>query len=116
MKSNVERSDIKEWVAKLGSVKRGEHNHALSIRAKKLMLLPKRSRVSVSVYRINKSTKDGETVFVPGKVLLAGTLGHKVRIAAVSYSAKAKDAIKASGSTMIGADELLASKKIRLIV
>jgi large subunit ribosomal protein L18e len=115
MKSNVERSDIRDWIAKLSSVKRGEKNYALSMRVAKLVSLPRRSRLSVTVYKINKFTKEGETVLVPGKVLHRGTMQHKVNIAAVSYSEKAKAAIHASGSSMIGLQDALKSKGVRII-
>ena len=114
-RSNVERSDIREWIAKLSSVKRGEQNYALSSRLVRFVDLPKRSRLSVSLYKINKFTKDGETIIVPGKVLHTGVLQHKVRIAAVSCSQKAKEAIHTSGSSMIGLQDALKSKGVRII-
>lgn len=47
---------------------------------------PSRLRASVNIRKINKYTKDGETVVVPGKVLSDGELEHKVTIAALSFS------------------------------
>ncbi len=116
MKSNAERTDIKAWVHSFGLVKRGEHNYALSRKALRLVSRPKRTRVSVSLHRIDKATKEGEIVLVPGKVLHTGKLGHRVKISALSYSAGAKESLKASGSNMIGIEELLKSKGVRIIV
>ncbi len=46
----------------------------------------KRSRVAVNVSRLNRYTKEGETVAVPGKVLGAGKANHPMTIAAFAFS------------------------------
>ena len=57
----------------------------------------KHSRCTVNLSRINRYTKDGQTVAVPGKVLGAGTLDHKVSVAAFSFSEEAKRKVEAAG-------------------
>lgn len=51
----------------------------------------------VNLSRINRYTKKGETVIVPGKVLGAGNLNHKVTVAAFCFSREAKRKIKEVG-------------------
>lgn len=51
----------------------------------KEMLSPRRRKVAVNIYKINKYAKGGETIIVPGKVLSSGVLDKPVFIA--SYSA-----------------------------
>ena len=46
----------------------------------------KRSRIAVNVSRLNRYTKDGETVVVPGKVLGAGKADHPIIVAAFAFS------------------------------
>ncbi|MFH0897510.1 MAG: 50S ribosomal protein L18e [Candidatus Bathyarchaeota archaeon] len=58
---------------------------------------PKHSRCAVNLSRINRYTKDGETVTVPGKVLGSGTLDHKVSVAAFSFSEEARRKVEAAG-------------------
>jgi large subunit ribosomal protein L18e len=58
---------------------------------------PKHSRSAVNLSRINRYTKDGETVTVPGKVLGAGILNHKVSVAAFSFSEEARRKIEMAG-------------------
>jgi large subunit ribosomal protein L18e len=59
----------------------------------------KRSRVAVNVSRLNRYTKEGETVAVPGKVLGSGKANHPMTVAAFSFSDKAQSKIlKAKGS------------------
>ena len=49
-----------------------------------------RSRVAVNLSRLNRFTKEGETVVVPGKVLGAGQADHALTVAAFSFSDVAK--------------------------
>jgi len=44
---------------------------------------PARRRAEVNISKINRYTKEGEIVVVPGKVLGAGRLDHKVVVAAL---------------------------------
>jgi len=85
---------------------------------------PRRRRRAVNVSRINRHASDGEIIFVPGKVLGAGTIEKKVTVVAESFSSQAMEKIlKAGGKTLLFYDlvkdkELLSSldyKKIRII-
>lgn len=62
--------------------------------------LPTRKRRVVNVSRINRFTKDNETVIVPGKVLGSGNLDHKVNVAALSFSSDAKNQIEQKGKCL----------------
>ncbi len=62
---------------------------------------PRRRRIAVNVSRINRYTEDNDVVVVPGKVLGAGRLDHPVTIAAISFSLKALEKIKAVGGRAI---------------
>ena len=53
----------------------------------------KRSRIAVNLSRLNRYTKDGETVVVPGKVLGAGNAKHPLNVAAFAFSEKAQSKI-----------------------
>jgi large subunit ribosomal protein L18e len=68
---------------------------------------PTRIRRSVNLSKINRHTKDGETVIVPGKVLSAGKLDHKVTISAWQFSDTAKARIVESGSKPLTINQLL---------
>ena len=61
----------------------------------------KRSRIAFNVSRLNRYTKDGETVAVPGKVLGAGKADHPITVAAFAFSDRAKSKImKAKGNCL----------------
>jgi large subunit ribosomal protein L18e len=71
------------------------------------LLKPTRKKVSVNLSKINRHSKDGDIIIVPGKVLGSGSLERKVTIAAFSFSEKAVEKIESSGSSAITLDELL---------
>ncbi|MGQ4874822.1 MAG: 50S ribosomal protein L18e [Promethearchaeota archaeon] len=68
---------------------------------------PRKNRVEANLYRINKKTKEGDVIVVPGKVLGIGELDHKITIACLNCSASARKKIEASGSKLISISQLL---------
>lgn len=80
---------------------------------------PTRIRRAVNLSRINRYTKDNETVIVPGKVLGSGELNHKLTVAAWCFSKQAKEKILMSKSTPITIKELMKlnpkGNKVRII-
>jgi large subunit ribosomal protein L18e len=61
----------------------------------------KRSRIALNVSRLNRYTKKGETVAVPGKVLGAGKVNHPMTVVAFAFSDRAKSKIhKAKGNCL----------------
>lgn len=48
----------------------------------------------VNIEKINRVTKEGETIIVPGKVLGEGEIKHKINVAAYKFSESAKDKLK----------------------
>ncbi|PIN77112.1 50S ribosomal protein L18e [Candidatus Woesearchaeota archaeon CG10_big_fil_rev_8_21_14_0_10_34_12] len=51
-------------------------------------------KLAVNLDKIEKESKEGDTVVIPGKVLGGGILLKKVRVAAFSYSGSAKEKLK----------------------
>ena len=54
---------------------------------------PRSRRITVNVSRLNRYTKEGETVAVPGKVLGAGKIDHPIKVAAFDFSDQARSKI-----------------------
>jgi len=50
-------------------------------------------RLAVNLSRINRYTKERETIVVPGKVLGAGIIEHPVNVAAFAFSEQAQSKI-----------------------
>ncbi len=84
-------------------------------RVEELLSVPSRERVSVNIYRINKSTKEGDVVVVPGKVLSTGQMDHKVSIAALDYSAAAAEKMAKSGCGMVDLKSMIGQKRVNII-
>ena len=61
---------------------------------------PTRKRRVVNLSRINRNTKENDTVVVPGKVLGGGELNHRVVVAAYQFSDSALDKINKVGKAM----------------
>jgi large subunit ribosomal protein L18e len=61
------------------------------------ILSPRKNRPSVNVADISRNSEDGSKIIVPGKVLGAGAIDHKVTVAAFAFSQGAKAKIVASG-------------------
>jgi large subunit ribosomal protein L18e len=66
-----------------------------------LLNRPTRLRYEVNISIINRHTKPGDIVVVPGKVLGAGKLDHPVTVAAIAFSEQALQKIKAAGGRAI---------------
>ena len=71
---------------------------------------PTRQRRIVNLSRINRFTKEKETIIVPGKVLAAGELGHAVTVAAFNFSQEAKEKIKKANGSAMTIPELMQKK------
>ncbi len=52
---------------------------------------PRRKRINVNLDEINKNSKAGETIIVPGKILSQGEIDKKIKIVAFSFSKKAEE-------------------------
>lgn len=61
---------------------------------------PTRHKAEVNLSRINRHTKEGDTVVVPGKVLGAGVLDHSVTVSAFAFSQLARKKIEAAGRAL----------------
>ncbi len=83
------------------------------------LLRPTRQYTEVNLSRLNRYTKDKDLVLVPGKVLGAGEIDHKLTVAALGFSAGAKDKITAAGGSCLTIEELMSQNpdgsKVRIM-
>lgn len=52
---------------------------------------PRRNKVEINLEEIDKNSKDGETIVIPGKVLSQGDVTKKLKVIAFDFSEKAKE-------------------------
>lgn len=80
---------------------------------------PTRQRRVVNLSSISRYTKENEIIVVPGKVLGAGSLSHKLTISAFQFSNGAKEKIEKIGAKIVPLLELSkenpTGKSIRII-
>lgn len=62
---------------------------------------PTRQRRVVNLSSISRHTRENEIIVVPGKVLGAGDLQHKLTISAFQFSSGAKEKIEKAGAKII---------------
>ncbi len=67
----------------------------------------KRQRPAVNLSRLNRYTKEKETVVVPGKVLGAGRLEHPLVVAAFAFSDEARQKITHAKGKCLPIQDLL---------
>ena len=116
MKTNPERRDILEWLEVLESASRGEHYPALFKKVHGLISIPSRQRKAVSIYKLNRYTKEGANVIVPRKILSTGRMDHKVHVTALEYSEGARRALKEAGCSMLSIKEMIGRDKIQVLI
>jgi len=68
---------------------------------------PSRNRPAVNLSKIERYSREGEMIIVPGKVLASGKLTKKVTIAAIAFSEQALRKIKSIGARAITIEEAM---------
>jgi len=67
----------------------------------------RRSSVVVNLSRLNRYTKEKDTIVVPGKVLSAGRLEHPITVAGFAFSKQARSKISKAKGKALTISELL---------
>ena len=110
--------DLKKLIGELRKMSHSEQADIWKRLANDLQK-PSRQRRVVNLSRINRYSEENDTVVVPGKVLAAGTLDHRVNIAAFCFSGAARETILKNNGTAMSISELMKQnpngKKIRII-
>lgn len=80
---------------------------------------PARHYAAVNVSKINRHSKENETILVPGKVLGTGIIDHPVTVAALNFSVAAEELIVGAKGECLSIEQLMkanpAGKGVRII-
>ncbi len=68
---------------------------------------PNRRGYKMGLYRLDKLTKDKESVVVPGAVLGTGSMKKALTVAALRFTPSAREKIEAAGGKCLGIAEML---------
>ena len=116
MKKIIENTNISEWMEILEKEDFRKSGYSLWKRVRTFASKPKRQRVSVNLYKLDKVVKNGEIAVVPGKVLSIGNITHPFELSAIELSDKAKEKLLEGGCKIVNIDTLAGKKNIRLII
>jgi len=112
---NIQHSELIHNLKKLSNEQDVKLWKAIALHLEK----PTRQRRIVNLSKLNKVSKDNETILIPGKVLGSGSLDHKLTVAAFSFSDQAKEKIQLSNGNLLSIHELMKNnpkgKNIRII-
>lgn len=105
----MSRPENKFLIKTLNLLRRSAYRYNAPIwrRVRELMERPKRRRVAVNISKINRYSRDGDIVVVPGRVLSSGYIDHKVVIAAFSYSEMAVKKLRDAGCEILSIEDLV---------
>jgi len=84
-----------------------ENNAKIWRNVAEVLLRTRRKRIAINLSRVNRYTKEGETVAVPGKVLAAGEIDHPVTVSALAFSRQAIKKIEKAKGKCLSYKELL---------
>ncbi|MCK4647360.1 50S ribosomal protein L18e [Candidatus Pacearchaeota archaeon] len=62
---------------------------------------PRRNRININLEEIDKESKEGETIVIPGKVLSQGEVSKKIKIVSLNFSEKAKEKLLNAGVELL---------------
>ncbi|MEM3791650.1 MAG: hypothetical protein QXL16_02905 [Candidatus Micrarchaeaceae archaeon] len=80
-----------------------------------LSLINKRKKIEVTIRKLEKFAKEGDTILVPGKVIGKGKISKRFNICAIKYSNGAKAALESNKCSIIGLEEAV-KKKARIMI
>jgi len=107
MKQNSTRTRLGKALAKHAK----ETGKGLWKDASEAVLASRKNRPIVSIDVISKNSEEGAKVVVPGKVLASGSIDHKVTVAALSFSERARKKIIDSGGQCMNLSDFMESSK-----
>jgi large subunit ribosomal protein L18e len=106
MKSNSLNDDLIGIIIFLNKEGRSQKAPIWGDLAKRLAA-SRKNRKAVNLSKIRRHTKARDVVAIPGKLLGAGTIGHAVTVAALSFSNSAREKITKAGGKCISFEELI---------
>ena len=116
MKMNVEKQSVKVWLSALESASKGQRYAKLWKKIYSLVAVPSRKRTTMNLYKIDRNSKEGDNVVVPGKVLSTGAITHKFSISAIEFSAGALKALKEADCKVVDIKEMINAEKVHVLI
>ena len=100
-KTKISKQEQKKTNPELVETIRAAKKHKAWLKIAGIVAGPRRNWRNVNLEEIEKATKLGDIIIVPGKVLSQGNVTKKIRIAALGFSEKAKEKLLNSKSEVV---------------
>ncbi len=112
----IENTKIGRWVETLEKARSGSKSPKKLSYLIHLASKPKRTRPSINLDKLDKLTKDNDSIIVPGKVLGGGSITKKISICAIDFTDSALEKVKASKCSVTKLEDALNDKNARIII
>lgn len=95
LEKRVEKKTNKELAKLINQIKK------INIECARYLALPSRSSLELNLDEIDKKTKEGDKVLIPGKVLGSGIVTKKIKIVALKFSGNSLKRLRESNCESI---------------
>jgi len=92
-KTKIEKQTKKKTSSDLVETIRTAKKNEKWLKVAGLLSTPRRERAQINLDEIDKNSKEGDIMVIPGKVLSQGELNKKIKIVALGFSESAKEKI-----------------------
>jgi large subunit ribosomal protein L18e len=112
----IENTKISRWIEVLSKSRESAKNRKLLDYLTRLASKPKRQRISVNLYKLDRLSGNNESIVVPGKVLGTGDIKKSINITAIDFSSSAKEKLKSSNCKIVDISEMVSKGGARIII
>lgn len=97
-KTKIEKQTLKKRNPEMVETIRAAKKKEKWLKIARILSGPRRKMPNLNLTEINKDSKEGDTVVVPGKVLSQGEINKKIKVVALGFSEKAREKLMKSKS------------------
>jgi len=110
MKKGTTNPELKKLIITLKKTKKPVFRKIAELLEK-----PRRKRIEVNLWKINKNIKENDVVIIPGKILAYGDITKKAKISSFNASKKAIEKINKIGKYLTIEEIMKEKGKIKII-
>lgn len=97
-KTKIEKQALKKRNPEMVETIRAAKKKEKWLKVAGILSGPRRKMPNLNLTEIDKDSKEGDTVVVPGKVLSQGEINKKIKVVALGFSEKAREKLMKSKS------------------
>lgn len=97
-KTKIEKQTLKKRNPEIVETIRAARKKEKWLKIAGILSGPRRKMPNLNLTEIDKDSKEGDTIIVPGKVLSQGEINKKIKVVALGFSEKAREKLMKSKS------------------